>query len=228
MRVLAVTHGPLVRPELFGEVISSEGHELVEWKITSEPRPAGEFDAALVLGGHQNVGEEAEYPWLEVEYDLLRELVAEEAPLFTICLGAQTLAHACGATVAKLPVQHAGFVETWLTEEGERDPVLGVLPHRFEALLGNSYGFEVPTAAVELAASEAQPQAYRIGERAWAVQFHPEARRGQVLGWFEDDEESLPAPLAEIERELEAKIDGWHRLGRALCLAFLASARAGR
>ena len=56
------------------------------------------------------------------------------------------------------------------------------------------------------------------------MQFHPEARRGQVLRWFEEDEESLPAPLAEIERELEAKIDGWHRLGRALCLAFLAEA----
>jgi GMP synthase-like glutamine amidotransferase len=228
MRVLAVTHGPLVRPELFGEVITAEGHELVEWKITNEPRPGGEFDAALVLGGHQNVGEEAEHPWLEVEYDLLRELTAGETPLFAICLGAQTLAHAFGASVAKLPVQHAGFVEAWLTDEGASDAVLGVLPRRFEALLGNSYGFEVPTGAVELAVSEAQPQAYRIGERARAVQFHPEARREQMLRWFEEDEERLPVPLTEIERELEAKIDGWHRLGRALCLAFLASARSGR
>jgi GMP synthase-like glutamine amidotransferase len=228
MRVLAVTHGPLVRPELFGEVLSGEGHELLEWKIGVEPRPANGFDAALVLGGHQNVGEEDEHPWLEEEYELLRELVDDELPLFAICLGAQALAHAFGANVAKLPVRQAGFVEAWLTEQGARDPVLGVLPQRFEALVGNGYGFEVPAAGVELVSSEVQPQAYRIGERAWAVQFHPEARRGQVLRWFEGDEESLPAPLGEIERELEAKIDGWHRLGRALCLAFLASARAGR
>src|SRR5277367_6152729 len=113
MRVLAVTHGPLVRPELFGEVIISEGHELVEWKITAEPRPAGDFDAALVLGGHQNVGEESEHPWLETEYDLLRELVSGETPLFAICLGAQTLAHAFGARVAKLPAQQAGFIQVW-------------------------------------------------------------------------------------------------------------------
>jgi len=47
-----------------------------------------------------------------------------------------------------------------------------------------------------------------------------------VLGWFEEDEKAgmLPLPLAELERELEAKIDGWHRLGRKLCLAFLAVA----
>ena len=224
MRVLAVTHGALVRPELFGEVIAAEGHELVEWRIESEPRPGPAFDAALVLGGAMNVGEEADHPWLETEYDLLRELVSAETPLFAICLGAQALAHAFAGRVEKLPAQQAGFVETWLSEEGERDPVLGVLPSRFEALVGNGYRFEVPAAGVLLAESEVQPQAYRIGERAWAVQFHPEARRGQVLRWFEEDEESLPAPLAEIERELEAKIDGWHRLGRELCLAFLSAA----
>ncbi len=226
MRVLAVTHGALVRPELFGEVILGEGHELVEWRIASEPRPAAMFDAVLVLGGAMNVGEEAEHPWLETEYDLLRELVAADTPLFAICLGAQALAHAFAGRVSKLPAQQAGFVETWLSDEGRRDPVLGVLPPRFEALVGNGYRFEVPAAGVLLAESEVQPQAYRIGERAWAVQFHPEARRGQVLRWFEEeDEESLPAPLAEIERELEAKIDGWHRRGRELCLAFLAAAR---
>ena len=227
MRVLSVIHGELVRSELFGEVITGEGHELVEWEIGAEPPPAGDFDAVLVLGGHQNVGEEAEYPWLADEYQLLRELVADETPLFAVCLGAQTLAHAFGARVELLPAQQAGFVEAWLTDDGARDPVLGVLPPRFEALVGNSYGFEVPGPGVELAVSEVQPQAYRIGERAWAVQFHPEARRGQVLRWFEQDEKvkPLPRPFAELERELAERIDGWHRLGRALCLSFLEAAR---
>jgi len=226
MRVLSVIHGELVRSELFGEVVTGEGHELVEWEIGTEPRPAGAFDAVLVLGGHQNVGEEAEYPWLDDEYELLRGWVADETPLFAVCLGAQTLAHAFGARVTRLPEQQAGFVEAWLTDEGARDPVLGVLPPRFEALVGNSYGFEVPGPAVELAASEVQPQAFRVGERAWAVQFHPEARLGQVLRWFEEDAKAkpLPRPLAELERELGEKIDGWHRLGRALCLSFLDAA----
>ncbi len=30
MRVLAVTHGPDVRPEVFADVIAEEGHELIE------------------------------------------------------------------------------------------------------------------------------------------------------------------------------------------------------
>lgn len=230
MRILSVDHGPLVRSELFGDVIAAEGHELVEWEIGAAPQPAGPFDAWIVLGGHQNVGEEDTYPWLHEEYELLRELVATETPLFAICLGAQTLTHAIGGTVRKLPAQQAGFAEVWLTEEGVRDPVLGVLPPRFEALVGNSYAFEIPGAGVELAASELQPQAFRIGERAWAAQFHPEARQGNVRRWFEEDERvgTLPRPLPELARELEAKIGGWHELGRALCLAFLAAAGPAR
>ena len=230
MRVLSVDHGPLVRSEVFGDVVASEGHELVEWEIAAAARPAGGFDAVLVLGGHQNVGEEDEHPWLDEEYELLRGWVADETPLFAICLGAQTLSHAFGGRVAKLPEQQAGFVEVWLTDEGARDPVIGVLPRRFEALVGNGYRFDVPDAGVELAASDIQPQAYRVGERAWAVQFHPEARKRNVMEWFAEDARigTLPRPLGELERELEAKIDGWHHLGRELCLAFLAEARLSR
>jgi GMP synthase (glutamine-hydrolysing) len=225
VRVLSVNHGAEVRSELFGEVAVEDGHDLVEWEIGAEPQPPGDFDAVIVLGGHQNVGEEARYPWLHEEYTLLRNLVEEGRPLFAICLGAQTLAYAFGASVAPLAEQQAGFVDVWLTDEGMDDPVLGVLPRRFEALVGNQYGFGVPDDAVTLASSEATPQGFRIGSRAWAVQFHPEARRDQVLRWWESDGEgALPRPLAELERELEAKIEDWHGIGRDLCRAFLAVA----
>jgi GMP synthase (glutamine-hydrolysing) len=230
MRVLSVDHGPLVRSELFGDVIRDAGHELVEWEIGAGAQPPGDFDAWIVLGGHQNVGEEAEYPWLEEEYGILRDLVATETPLFAICLGAQTLAHAFGGSVRKLPRRQAGFVEITLSDEGARDPVLGVLPTRFEGLVGNGYGFEVPGAGIELAASELLPQAYRVGERAWAVQFHPEARKSNVMQWWKEDERvgTLPRPLADLSHELDTKIEGWHRLGRDLCLAFLEEAEVTR
>jgi GMP synthase-like glutamine amidotransferase len=225
MRVLSIVHGPTVRSELFGDVIREGGHELLEWEIGEAPQPGGAFDAVLVLGGHQNVGEEREHPWLEDEYRLLRELVARGTPLFAICLGAQTLAHAFGARVARLPVRQAGFVAVELTDDGRRDSVLGALPARFGALVGNFYGFEVPAGAVELAASAVQPQAFRVGASAWAVQFHPEARRDQVLGWYEaDGEHTLPRPLAELRQELDARIGEWHRLGRTLCESFLRAA----
>src|SRR4051794_14454550 len=68
MRVLAVTRGPDVRPELFADVIVEDGHELVEWDIRSRGvPPSSDFDAVIVLGGEQNVGEELEHPWLHEE-----------------------------------------------------------------------------------------------------------------------------------------------------------------
>ena len=181
------------------------------------------FDAVMVFGGRMNVGEEAEHPWLEDEYGLLRAWVAEEKPLLGVCLGAQTLAHATGGRVGRAPQWHAGFYEVALSDAGREDPVLGVLPGRFEALLANAFEFDPAPAAERLASTGAQQQAFRVGTRAWGVQFHPEARRDQVLAWWSDGRR-LPRPLPELTRELESRLPAWHELGRKLCRAFLAAA----
>jgi GMP synthase (glutamine-hydrolysing) len=221
VRLLALTHGPTVRPELFGDVVREAGNELVEWELPSRGAPPADgFDAVLVFGGRMNVGEELEHPWLRDEYELLRGWVEGGTPVLGVCLGAQTLAHAHGGRVAPLPVRQGGFVEASLTDEGAADPVLGVLPPRFDALVANGYAFEVPAGAAELATSAVCPQAFRLGERAWGVQFHPEVRRSQVLAWFNDGRR-LPRPIEEIEREVDAGIERWHELGRSLCVAFL-------
>ena len=225
MRVLAVTHGPDVRPELFGDVVVDEGHELIEWDIVARGTPTPtDVDAVIVLGGDQNVGEELAHPWLHEEYAALRRWVEDGMPLFAICLGAQTLAHALGARVGPIGSTLAGFYDSRLTAAGEDDPVLGVLPPRFEAFNANGYRFDVPAGAVTLATGPT-PQAYRIDGNAWGVQFHPEVRREQVLRWFEA-EQSPPRPLDELAAELDQKLGAWQEHGRRLCRAFLAAARA--
>ena len=225
MRILAVTHGPLVQPEIFADVCAEDGHEVIGWEIVQRGTPpANGYDAVLVFGGDQNVGEEMVHPWLHEEYDALRRWVDAGTPLLGVCLGAQTLAHALGARVGRIPSgQLAGFYDTELTDEGVADPVLGALPPRFEALNANAYEFQVPGGAVELARGPGA-QAFRAGQRAWAVQFHPEVRRDQTLAWFEEDEATLPRALAELERELDEKLPAWQDLGRRLCRAFLAAA----
>jgi GMP synthase-like glutamine amidotransferase len=224
MRVLAITHGPLVGPELFGDVVVEEGHELVEWDIRLQGAPPKGADAVLVFGGDQNVGEELEHPWLREEYVALRRWVGEGRPLLCVCLGAQTLAHALGAAVEPVGTLLAGFYATELTDAGAADPVLGVLPRRFEALNVNGYRFDVPEGAVALAHGPT-PQAFRVDGSAWGVQFHPEVRRDQVLRWFAE-EAVLPRPLAELAAELDEKLSAWQEHGRRICRAFLAAAQA--
>jgi GMP synthase (glutamine-hydrolysing) len=213
VRILTLTHGENVGPELFADVATETGHELVEWDMPRQGPPARDVDAVAVLGGHQNVGDEARYPWLLDEYAALRDWVDAGVPLFAVCLGAQTLAHALGAAVDRRDEQLAGFYPTALTEAGLADPVLGALPREFEPFNGNAYSFALPREAVLLADGPCL-QAYRVGERAWAVQFHPELKRPSFLSWFPDRR------LGDVTEQLAA----WRPLGTRLFRAFLAAA----
>jgi GMP synthase-like glutamine amidotransferase len=221
MRVLAVIHSLDAGPELFAEVLAEDGHELVLWDIRTQGSPPLDVDAVMVFGGDQNVGEEVEHPWLHEEYDALRRWVNDGTPLLGVCLGGQTLAHAFGATVAPVPEALGGFYATRLTDAGAADPVLGVLPRRFDAFNANAYAFDAPAGATALAEGPVL-QAFRLGEQAWAVQFHPEIRRDHVLTWFQGD--TAPRTPAEIAAELDEKLDEWQEHGRRLCRAFLAEA----
>ncbi|HEY3962534.1 MAG TPA: hypothetical protein VGL84_08400, partial [Gaiellaceae bacterium] len=144
-------------------------------------------------------------------------------PLLAVCLGAQTLAYATGGAVAKSAQPYLGFVETELTAAGAADPVLGVFPRRFAALNANAYSVSLPEGAVSLARSGELEQAFRIGERAWAVQFHPEVRRDQIVGWFAEEKDP-PRPLDALAAEVDAGIEHWQTYGRALAEAFLRAA----
>ena len=219
MDVLAVTHGPNVGPESLSDVVAGRGDTLIEWRIEERGAPPLEADAVVVLGGHQNVGEESLYPWLEDEYDALRAWVDSETPLFGVCLGGQTLAHALGGSVKRRTPQLAGFYETTLTPEGIADPVLGALPERFRAFNGNGYMFEPPPGAVTLAEGPVT-QAFRVGSSAWGVQFHPELKQWSVETWFAHD--------PDIARRVDAQrpeLDLWRPLGARLLGAFLDAAR---
>ena len=225
MRVLAVTHGPRVGPRIaiLRKKVKNDNIQVEEITAHGVP-PLDGFAAVLVFGGNQNVGEEVDHPWLHEEYDALRRWVDESVPLLGVCLGAQTLAHALGGEVGPVPGgQLAGFYDSELTDAGVADPVLGIFPRRFEALNANGFEFSVPDSAVELARGPVA-QAFRAGDRAWAVQFHPEVRRDQLLRWFEEDGPKLPRPLEELEREVDERLPAWQDEGRRLCRAFLRAA----
>ena len=225
MRILSIVHGPRVRAELFGDVMLAAGHALDEWSIVSQaapPRRLEEYDAVFVFGGHMNVDQEREYPWLRREDEVIRGLVERHVPLFGVCLGGQLLAKAAGAPVEPLPEVQRGFARVTLSAGAADDLLFGALPSEFDAFMGNGYTFGVPEGAVELARSEVCTQAIRVGDCAWGVQFHPEVRVEQVAEWYAR-EEDVPDAQRYVD-ELRERINEWQAFGARLCRLFLAAA----
>jgi GMP synthase (glutamine-hydrolysing) len=229
MRILSMVHGPSVRAELFEDVILAEGHEVEEWSVIDEPAPPRaieEYDAVIVLGGHMNVDQEERYPWLRDEDEVIRGLVERRVPFFGICLGGQLLAKATDARVARSPEPERGFTRMTLTDEAADDPVFGALPRELDVFNLHGYAFDMPPNGVELARSRVCAQAFRVGDAAWGVQFHPEVRLATVERWFAEEETVSDGP--RVLGELEARIDEWQRFGEALCRSFLAAAAKRR
>jgi GMP synthase (glutamine-hydrolysing) len=225
VRVLAVTHGPSVGAGVFAEAIRAAGHELFEWCVPTSPTPPPDgHDATIVLGGGMHADQEELHPWLLPELDFIRAELVRETPLLGVCLGAQLVARAAGGRAIRAPVSEVGWRDVELTEPGRADRVLSSLPDRFEAFQWHHYTWELP-AATELARGGGLPQAYGLGERVWAVQFHPEVTSAQIERWIGEDPEDVDDPDA-LRTANRDRIGAWNRLGRGLCAAFLREADA--
>jgi GMP synthase-like glutamine amidotransferase len=224
VNVLAVIHGDKVRAGVFAEAVAAAGHQLEEWSLawdTPLRRPIDDYGAVLVFGGAMHADQDDRHPWLRQENLFLQRLLDRHVPVLGVCLGAQLLAKAAAAPVGPSSEPEIGWFEIELTEEGRDDPVLGSLPPRFEAFQWHFYTHGLPAGAVELARSRVCTQAFRLGESAWGVQFHPEVTAEQVEGWIAEDADELPVSAEDFAAETVGRIADWNELGRTLCAGFL-------
>lgn len=235
MRVLAIVHQRDAGPGVFAEAIEDAGAQLDEWTLAERPEPPGDpfgYDAVFVLGGAMNVDEGERHGWIGEEQALLRELLEREVPLLGLCLGGQMLAAAAGAEPGRASRPEIGWHRVEVTPEGAEDPLLAPLAPAFEAFQWHSYEFPLPAGAIAIARSDVCLQGCRLGERAWALQFHPEVSRADALHWIEDYEADADAVRIDIDPsvlgpETERKIGAFNQLGRELCRRWLTAARLG-
>jgi GMP synthase (glutamine-hydrolysing) len=229
MRVLSIVHEPTSTGGggLFEDVVVGRGDVLERWVMpesTSQPDAADTYDAIMVFGGAMHPDQDAEHPWLADEAAFLRDAMERDVPLLGVCLGAQLIARAAGGSVGPARAAEVGWHVVEPNAAGREDPVLGVMPPRFEAFQWHYYNFELPAGAELLAENDAARQAYRLGERTWGMQFHPEVTRHMLDYWFVEGEAELPDP-AVVRRDTELYLGTWNDCGRRLCNAFLDAAR---
>jgi len=225
MRVLSVVHEPTSTGGggLFEDIVEQRGDRLERFGFNhdlSELDAPDRYDAIMVFGGVMHPDQDAEHPWLAEEAAFIREAIDHEVPLFGACLGAQLIARSMGAHVGPAATSEVGWHRVTVNDAGLADPVVGVLPAQIDAFQWHHYGFDLPPGAELLAESDAARQAYRLGERTWGVQFHPEVTRHMLDYWFVEGAPEIP-DLATTRTETDAFLGGWNEHGRSLCNAFL-------
>jgi len=234
VRALALVHERSAGPGVFGEEIRARGAQLDEWFVPDGSAPPNDphaYDAVLAFGGGMHVDQHDDHPWLVPERTLLRELLQRGVPLLGVCLGAQLLAEAVGGPARPAARPEVGWREVEVTAAGARDPLLGPMAPRFRALEWHSYEFLLGPGAASLASNATCLQAFRVGGRAWGIQFHAEVTLTDFEGWI--DEERTPEELVHLGFEPEslrasvrASIEEWNERGRGLCGRFLDVAMA--
>jgi GMP synthase (glutamine-hydrolysing) len=221
--------------ESSGIGISAVAADRVQWPLDWRA-----FDGIVVMGGPMGAGDAGELAWLARELELIREAVRGGTPFLGVCLGAQLLAAALGATVRVAPEPEVGVLPVF---RAAHDPVFAALPPTVSVLQWHSDTFDLPEGATLLWSSDAcRNQAFRFGSRAYGVQFHLETPVALVRKWAEipgyraaleraGGPDALPRLIADLERNEADLLRAAHLVMAAWiehCLLPGAGQQAGR
>jgi GMP synthase-like glutamine amidotransferase len=206
---LVIENDPTDDARRLGEWLTDAGLELRVLRAhLGEPIPAelDDYAALVVLGGEQSA-----YPgpdgqpgsaWFPALEGLLRKAVRHSVPTLAVCLGAQLLASAHAGLVERSPAgPEIGAALVARRDAAERDPLFAPLPLIPDVVQWHHDEItELPVGAVLLCASTDYPhQAFRLGEAAWGVQFHPECDTAMFASWAQAN----PQLLADLGREVD-------------------------
>jgi GMP synthase (glutamine-hydrolysing) len=161
------------------------------WKDPTLPEPS-EGSGVVVLGGVMNVHQTDEHTFLSAEPSFIAEAVDAAVPLLGICLGAQLLALARGASVRRAPRREFGFVPLRPTEAAADDPVLGCLREDDRMFQWHQDTFVIPSGAALMVTGEhVRNQAFAAPPNAWGIQFHAEVTPDLLEDWLSGEEDDL-------------------------------------
>jgi GMP synthase (glutamine-hydrolysing) len=188
--------------ESFGVAPSSLSAAGVDIRTVNMTEPGArlpglaDVSAVVTFGGTVNVDQVDRYSYLRSVREFTREAVDEGVPYLGICLGAQILARALGGDVFKASQKEFGFEALSLTPDAKDDPLLSLYVAGDMVFQWHEDTFELPEKATLLASDEGVPnQAFRIGERAWGVQFHQELDGPELAWWLDIADAALDLAL---------------------------------
>jgi GMP synthase-like glutamine amidotransferase len=162
-------------------------------------------DALVVMGGPMNVDEDDAYPWLRPEKLCIARHIASGGRVFGVCLGGQLIARSLGAAVTRNRHKEIGWHTVHIHSEARRKGPFKGFPDAFVALQWHGDTFSIPSKAQHVASSVVcANQAFTIGSRVIALQFHFEAEEKEVRDFVKcfDDELQEGGPYVQTPDEI--------------------------
>lgn len=153
-------------------------HDLIAQPI--DAATLDRHDGVVVGGSPFNVADDDKGETQErVERDLrtiARRAIEGRAAAFFTCYGIGVVTRMLGGIVGTATPEQVHASRIRITEAGAADPVFGPSAPSMTAFTAHKEGStEPPPGAVLLATNDVCPvQAYRVGDRLYATQFHPE------------------------------------------------------
>lgn len=186
-RLLVIQH--LVHDHLheLAPAVTEAGFDVVTWCTylhDTPPVSIDDVDAIISLGGDERAYDEANVAFIRHERELLATALDRKVPVFGLCFGAQILAIAAGGRGFKAPRHEIGWTTVAFTPAADSDPIGRLLRGSPQVFQFHYDTFSLPEGAVVLGTTADMIQAYRVGPRAWGVQFHLEADPGLIYDWL--------------------------------------------
>ena len=181
MRMAVLQHVEFEGPAAVGDWAAGRGFPLRLFHLhrdTTLPL-LSDFDMLTVMGGPMSANDEAQLGWLGPEIALVREAIAADKTVLGICLGAQIIAKALGATVYPGTAKEIGWFP--VQRMAGSHSFFDGLPDSFTPLHWHGETFDLPHEATLLANSKiTKTQAFAVGRRVLGLQFHMEATEESV------------------------------------------------
>ena len=187
-RILVFQHVAAEPLGTLDPLIRRRGHRVrfVNFERHPDTEPTiDRYRGLVVLGGPMNVEDQAQRPHLRTELRVIEQALKQDKPVLGICLGAQLLAHVLGAPVRRHDQAEIGWYSLELTAAGLADKVMLPLGASTPVFQWHARSYSLPDGAVQLARTgTCEQQAFRYGETAYGVQFHPEVNQPLIERWL--------------------------------------------
>lgn len=139
-------------------------------------------DLLVVLGGPISVYDVDRYPFLHATRAAVARRVQRERPILGICLGAQLIAEALGASIRSTGAVEIGYAPVHLTPEGRTSALQGL--DATPVLHWHGDAFEIPESARHLARTPGFPNQAFSTTNVLALQFHLETDHRFIERWL--------------------------------------------